>query len=161
MALMAGAGSTSRQDGEQFEECLRRCHALEQKLTQQVQVDISQLRQKWVQLRVDRVTNNTFKLYQVSKQLYVEEEQILEEFTKVKQCLATSNMDDDTFEAARDTCLVLGGKLGAIRRRQDRCYGDTRDLELVVDKEIVALGRYEERDLGSLDLEESCKAAAP
>merc|ERR1719195_1431044 len=160
MALMAGAGSTSRQDGEQFEECLRRCHALEQKLTQQVQVDISQLRQKWVQLRVDRVTNNTFKLYQVreqlklSKQLYVEEEQILEEFTKVKQCLATSNMDDDTFEAARDTCLVLGGKLGAIRRRQDRCYGDTRDLELVVDKEIVALGHYEERDLGSLDLEE-------
>lgn len=45
----------------------------------------------------------------------MEEEQILEEFTKVKQCLATSNMDDDTFEAARDTCLVLGGKLGAIR----------------------------------------------
>ena len=45
----------------------------------------------------------------------------------------------------------------AVRRRQDRCYGDTRDLELVVDKEIVALGRYEERDLGSLDLEEvSC-----
>ena len=39
----------------------------------------------------------------------------MEEFTKVKQCLATSNMDDDTFEAARDTCLVLGGKLGAIR----------------------------------------------
>ena len=45
----------------------------------------------------------------------------------------------------------------AARRRQDRCYGETRDLELVVDKEIVALGRYEERDLGSLDLEEvSC-----
>ena len=45
----------------------------------------------------------------------------------------------------------------AARRRQDLCYGDTRDLELVVDKEIVALGRYEERDLCSLDLEEvSC-----
>ena len=29
-------GATSRQDGEQFEECLRRCHALEQRLTQQV-----------------------------------------------------------------------------------------------------------------------------
>ena len=37
MALMAGPGSTSRQDGDQFEECLRRCHALEQKLTQQVE----------------------------------------------------------------------------------------------------------------------------
>ena len=36
MALMAEGGSTSRQDGDQFEECLRRCHALEQKLTQQV-----------------------------------------------------------------------------------------------------------------------------
>ena len=33
------------------------------------------------------------------KKLYVEEEQILEEFSKVKQCLQTSGMDDDTFEA--------------------------------------------------------------
>merc|ERR1712227_180935 len=152
-------GTTSRQDGEQFEDCLRRCNALERKLTQQVQVDISQLRQKWVQHRVDRVTNNTFKLYQVreqlklSKLLYVEEEQILDEFTKVKQCLATNHMDDDTFEAARETCLVLGGKLGGIRRKQDRCYADTKDLEMVIDKEIVACN-YEEKDLSQLDLTE-------
>ena len=50
MALMAGPGSTSRQDGEQFEECLRRCHALEQKLTQQVAGDCAQISQEinWV-----------------------------------------------------------------------------------------------------------------
>merc|ERR1712045_165882 len=98
--LSMEGGTTSRQDGEQFEDCLRRCNALERKLTQQVQLDISLLRQKWVQLRVDRVTNNTFKLYQVreqlkqSKQLYVEEEQILEEFTKVKECLSTNHRTD-------------------------------------------------------------------
>ena len=34
--LMLFLGTTSRQDGEQFEECLRRCNALERKLTQQV-----------------------------------------------------------------------------------------------------------------------------
>ena len=35
----------------------------------QVQKDITELRQKWVQVRVDRVTNNTYKLYQVREQL--------------------------------------------------------------------------------------------
>ena len=35
----------------------------------QVQDDIVQLRQKWVQLRVDRVSQNTFQLYQVREQL--------------------------------------------------------------------------------------------
>ena len=35
----------------------------------QVQDDIVKLRQKWVQLRVDRVTHNTFQLYQVREQL--------------------------------------------------------------------------------------------
>ena len=34
-----------------------------------VQVDIAELRQKWVQLRVDRVTHNKFKLYQVCEHL--------------------------------------------------------------------------------------------
>ena len=81
----------------------------------------------------------------------MEEEQILEEFTKVKQCLQNTSMDDDTFEAARETCLVLGGKLGGIRRKQDRCYTDTRDLEIVIDKEIVEC-RYEDTELSELDL---------
>ena len=125
------------------------------------------------------MTTNTFKLYQVREQLkqskvkpklkvkvicfksvrnsfqqlYVEEEQILEEFTKVKECLSTNHMDEDEFEAARETCLVLGGKLGAIRRKQDRCYGDTKDLETVIDKEIVAC-KFEEKELRDMDLTE-------
>ena len=87
------------------------------------------------------------------QQLYVEEEQILEEFNKVKECLSTNHMDEDEFEAARETCLVLGGKLGAIRRKQDRCYGDTKDLETVIDKEIVAC-KFEEKELRDMDLAE-------
>merc|ERR1711872_550631 len=76
---MEGGINTS-QDGTQFEDALRRLNALERKLTGQVQEDITELREKWVQPRVDRVTRNTFKLYQVrenlklSKLLYVEEE---------------------------------------------------------------------------------------
>merc|ERR1712083_1024068 len=87
------SGLASQQDGGQFEDALRRLHALEKKLTGQVQEDITELREKWVQPRVDRVTRNTFKLYQVrenlklSKLLYVEEEQLLGEFTKVKEAL--------------------------------------------------------------------------
>ena len=83
----------------------------------------------------------------------MEEEQILEEFTKVKECQSTNHMDEDEFEAARETCLVLGGKLGAIRRKQDRCYGDTKDLETVIDKEIVAC-KFEEKELRDMDLTE-------
>ena len=93
-----------------------------------MQVDIAELRQKWVQLRVDRVTHNTYKLYQVRehlkhskvlwflspafntflmKVLYVEEEQILTEFTRLKEALLTNSLDDETFEAKRETCLGL------------------------------------------------------
>ena len=83
----------------------------------------------------------------------MEEEQILGEFTKVKECLTTNHMDEDEFEAARETCLVLGGKLGAIRRKQDRCYGDTKDLETLIDKDIVAC-KFEEKELRDMDLSE-------
>merc|ERR1711874_524404 len=68
------------QDGAQFEDALRRLNALESKLAGQVLEDISELRKKWVQARVDRVSHNTYKLYQVrknlkeSKLMYVEEE---------------------------------------------------------------------------------------
>ena len=48
---------------------LRRLHALEVQLAGRVQEDITALRQQWVQQRVDRVTNNTYKLYQVRENL--------------------------------------------------------------------------------------------
>lgn len=35
----------------------------------QVQTDIVELRQGWVEERVERVTGNTFKLYQIREQL--------------------------------------------------------------------------------------------
>lgn len=35
----------------------------------QVQTDIVELRQGWVEQRVERVTGNTFKLYQIREQL--------------------------------------------------------------------------------------------
>lgn len=64
----------------------------------QVQVDITELRSKWGQPRVERVTNNTFKLWQVrenlkkSKTLYVEEERLLGEFKKVSGRMSEVNL---------------------------------------------------------------------
>ena len=63
--------------------------------------------------------------------LYVEEERLLGEFKKVctrqnlngralkipqqvKDALITASMDDEYFEATKDTCVFLGGKLTII-----------------------------------------------
>ena len=83
--------------------------------------------------------------------LYAEEHQILAEFSQVKDCLQTTGLDEETFEAARETCLVLGGKLGSIRNQQSRCYTDTRQLELNIDQEILA-SKIEDADLADIDL---------
>merc|ERR1712123_125005 len=147
----------TQQDGTQFEDALRRLHALEKKLSGQVQEDITELREQWVQPRVDRVTNNTFKLYQVrenlklSNMLYVEEEQLLGEFGKMKQVLITNSMDEETFEAAKETCLVLGGKLGDVRHKQLVCYSDSRDMETSIIKNIMTL-EFEKKDFEEIDM---------
>merc|ERR1711874_24213 len=155
---MEGADLVS-QDGAQFEDALRRLNALESKLAGQVLEDISELRKKWVQARVDRVSNNTYKLYQVrkslkqSKMLYVEEDQLLEEFARVKAALLANSMDDDTFDAAKETCLVLGGKLSDVRSRQLICYSDSRDLETEINQNIMKL-TFDKKDFNTLDLKE-------
>merc|ERR1712038_182456 len=159
------SGLASQQDGGQFEDALRRLHALEKKLTDQVQVDITELRSKWVQPRVERVTNNTFKLWQVrenlklSKVLYVEEERLLGEFKKVKDALITASMDDEYFEATKDTCVFLGGKLTEVRNKQLLCYSASRDLETAVNKDIMTI-RFEDMDYADLDLEQ-VRASTP
>merc|ERR1711981_117154 len=159
------SGLASQQDGGQFEDALRRLHALEKKLTDQVQVDITELRSKWVQPRVERVTNNTFKLWQVrenlklSKVLYVEEERLLGEFKKVKDALITASMDDEYFEATKDTCVFLGGKLTEARNKQLLCYSASRDLETAVNKDIMTI-RFEDKDYADLDLEQ-VRASTP
>merc|ERR1712226_1136786 len=159
------SGLASQQDGGQFEDALRRLHALEKKLTDQVQVDITELRSKWVQPRVERVTNNTFKLWQVrenlklSKVLYVEEERLLGEFKKVKDALITASMDDEYFEATKDTCVFLGGKLTEVRNKQLLCYSASRDLETAVNKDIMTI-RFEDKDYADLDLKQ-VRASTP
>merc|ERR1711970_1362419 len=94
-----------------------------------------------------------------SKVLYLEEERILEEFNKVKQGLKTSSMDDDTFEATRETCMVLGGKLMEVRSNQLRCYSDNEDLETDINKSIMTL-RFEDKDFEDLDINQ-VRASTP
>ena len=50
-------------------------------------------------------------------------------------------MDEEEFDATRETCMMLGGKLMETRAKQTRCYSDNEDLEVVINKEIMAL-RY-------------------
>jgi len=159
------SGLSSQQDGGQFEDALRRLNALERKLTDQVKVDIDELRKKWGQPRVERVTNNTFKLWQVrerlkqSKVLYVEEERLLGEFKKVKDALITAKMDDEYFEATKDTCVFLGAKLAAVRNDQLVCYSSSRDLETEINKSIMTI-RFEDKDFADLDIEK-VRASTP
>ena len=54
---------------------------------------------------------------------------------------------------------MLGGKLGNIRQRQTRCYSDTSDLKLVINKDIVAL-KFEDKDFEDLDIDQ-VRASTP
>ena len=59
----------------------------------QVQTDIVELRQGWVEQRVERVTGNTFKLYQIREQL--------------KQCKV--RWEDHNFKHCDSDCDRLAG----------------------------------------------------
>ena len=50
-------------------------------------------------------------------------------------------MDEEEFDATRETCMLLGGKLMETRAKQNRCYSDNEDLEMVINREIMAI-RY-------------------
>ena len=50
-----------------------------------VQEDITELREQWVQPRVDRVTNNTFKLYQVRENLKQSKVNLFENYFQCNQ----------------------------------------------------------------------------
>merc|ERR1712226_1043853 len=91
--------------------------------------------------------------------LYVEEERLLGEFKKVKDALITASMDDEYFEATKDTCVFLGGKLTEVRNKQLLCYSASRDLETAVNKDIMTI-RFEDKDYADLDLEQ-VRASTP
>ena len=80
-----------------------------------------------------------FVPYFICQVLFCEEERILEEFKKVKLQLKEKSMDEEEFDATRETCMLLGGKLMDIRAKQHRCYSDNEDLEIIINKEIMAI----------------------
>lgn len=95
----------------------------------------------------------------------MEEEQLLGEFGRVKAALLANCMDDDTFEAAKETCLVLGGKLSEVRNRQLLCYSSSRDLETDINNTIMKLS-FDQNDFSQLNLHHvrsntPCKELSP
>ena len=95
----------------------------------------------------------------------MEEEQLLGEFGRVKAALLANCMDDDTFEAAKETCMVLGGKLSEVRNRQLLCYSSSRDLETDINNTIMKLS-FDQNDFSQLNLHHvrsntPCKELSP
>ena len=60
-------------------------------------------------------------------------------YLQVKDALITASMDDEYFEATKDTCVFLGGKLTEVRNKQLLCYSASRDLETAVNKDIMTI----------------------
>merc|ERR1711973_432585 len=149
---------TTNQDFGSFEDALRRLNALELKLTEQVKIDIKDLKKNWILPKVDRVTKNAFRLYKVreqlllSKSLFFEEENILKEFYNVKEVLTENSLNEEDYEATKSTCLFLGTKLQELRKEQKRCYEENQTLENFVNKEIMTL-IFENKDFAQLDIE--------
>ena len=83
---------------------------------------------------------------------------MLGEFARVKAALLANSMDDDTFDAAKETCLVLGGKLAEVRTRQLLCYSNSRDLETEINQNIMKIN-FDRADFASLDLQIPSRAA--
>ena len=68
-------------------------------------------------------------------------------------------MDEEEFDATRETCMLLGGKLMDIRAKQHRTYSDNQDLEVVINRDIMAI-RFEDQDFAKMDVEE-VRASTP
>ena len=61
----------------------------------------------------------------------------MREFEKVKSLLEQQNViDEDEYKRTKVECLVLGGKLTDIRRRQRRLSGQVEELESTI-KELM------------------------
>ena len=63
----------------------------------------------------------------------------MEQFKNVKLQMQEKSMDEEEFDATRETCMLLGGKLMDIRAKQHRCYSDNEDLEIVINRDIMAI----------------------
>jgi len=145
-------------ENESFENTLRILNALEIKLTEQVKVDINDLKRTWMLPKVERVTRNAFKLFEVREQLkhtkclFVDEDHILSEFDAVKKALSHTSMDEESFDATKETCIILGNTLKEIKQQQNICFKKIKDLEESVNTGIVSL-KYNQNDISMLDIE--------
>ncbi len=84
---------------------------------------------------------------------FFQEDEVMREFEKVKALLDQQNViDEDEYKRTKVECLVLGGKLTDIRRRQRRLSGQVEELESTI-KELIDQTQNEGMDDEEFDLE--------
>ena len=122
-----------------FEEALQLLHKLEKRLRAEMDTDLRELRLRMTAKKIDYVSRKAQRLYMIRQQLGAcrvlcrQEEEVLREFDKVKVILDQQKaLDEDDYQRTKIDCLVLGGKLTDIRRRQRRLSGQVEELESTV-----------------------------
>ena len=141
-----------------FEDAVRILHATERRLRTETQLEIVDLRLQMTATKIEKVTFKASRLHALRtllnncRVLCRQEEDVMKDFGRVKDRLAgiRGDIDEDSYQDTKAECLVYGGKLTDIRRRQRRLAGHAEvmreELVAVMDPEdITSAGEDEEK----------------
>merc|ERR1712223_1773823 len=126
-----------------FEDAVRILHATERRLRTETQLEIVDLRLQMTASKIEKVTFKASRLHALRtllnncRVLCRQEEEIMNDFGRVKDRLANIRgyIDEDSYQDTKAECLVYGGKLTDIKRRQRRLAGHAE----VMREELVAV----------------------
>ena len=102
----------------------------------EVEMDISDLRKAMTAAKIDRVSRKATRLHTLRallnncRVLCRQEESVMADFGKIKDKLVSQigTIEEEAYEATKAECLVYGGKLTDIKRRQRRLAGEAEAL---------------------------------
>jgi len=141
-----------------FEDAVRILHATERRLRTETQLEIVDLRIQMTASKIEKVTFKASRLHALRtllnncRVLCRQEEDVMKDFGRVKDRLANvrGDIDEDSYQDTKAECLVYGGKLTDIRRKQRRLAGHAEvmreELVAVMDPDdITSAGEDEEK----------------
>ena len=140
-----------------FEDALRVLHATERRLRAEVQLDIGDLRLCMTAPKIERVTFKASRLHALRtllnncRVLCRQEGDVMRDFGLIKEKLSNirGDIDEDGYEDTKAECLVYGGKLTDIKRRQRRLAGHAEVMReelasVMAPEDITSAGEDEE-----------------
>ena len=118
-----------------FEEALKILYTTEAKLRTEVEMDIVDLKRAMTATKIDKVSRKATRLHTLRallnncRVLCRQEESVMTDFGRIKDELANFDaIEEEAYEATKSECLVYGGKLTDIKRRQKRLAGEAEGL---------------------------------